>query len=89
MCTSKWANPFTIKSCGSAQNAVEKYRKYILQQHHLLMDIPELEGKVLGCWCKEKPTDVCHGDVLVELVEKWKNGSLNVPVKNKTTQIKL
>jgi hypothetical protein len=38
--------------------------------------IPELAGKTLGCWCKKKPTDVCHGDVLVELVEKWQKGEL-------------
>jgi hypothetical protein len=26
-----------------------------------------LKGKVLGCFCKPKE---CHGDILVELVEK-------------------
>ena len=26
--------------------------------------LPELRGKILGCWCAPK---VCHGDVLVEL----------------------
>ena len=31
-----------------------------------LARIQELEGKVLGCWCK--PQD-CHGDVLVELID--------------------
>lgn len=49
-----------------------------MKQKHLLKAIPELEGKVLGCWCKKKPTDVCHGDVLVELVEKWQRGELNI-----------
>jgi len=26
--------------------------------------LPELRGKVLGCWCAPK---ACHGDVLVSL----------------------
>ena len=41
-------------------------RKIILDSLH------ELEGKVLGCWCKVKGHEPCHGDVLVELLEKNK-----------------
>lgn len=67
---SKWANPFTVKQCGSAAAAVQKYREYILTRPDLLDALNELEGKVLGCWCKEKPSDPCHGDVLVELIEQ-------------------
>jgi hypothetical protein len=64
---SKWANPFSIKDCnGSAKIAVEKYRKYIQEQPTLMAALGELEGKVLGCWCKPQP---CHGDVLVSLVQ--------------------
>jgi hypothetical protein len=58
---SKWANPFVGKE------AVDKYRKYILSKPTLLEDIEELRGKRLGCWCKPKP---CHGDVLIELLNK-------------------
>jgi hypothetical protein len=67
LATSKWANPFSIASVGSAAAAVSKYRSYILKRQHLLDCLPELSGKVLGCWCKP---NVCHGDVLVELFKE-------------------
>jgi hypothetical protein len=31
----------------------------------------ELKGKTLGCWCKKKSSDACHGDVLVELIKLY------------------
>ena len=31
--------------------------------------LPELEGKILCCWCKP---ELCHVDVLVELLEQSK-----------------
>lgn len=61
---SKWANPFSIKEVGSAEEAVRRYREYILSSPSLLNDLGELEGKTLGCWCTPNP---CHGDVLVAL----------------------
>ena len=69
---SKWHNPVTIKQYGSAAAVVQKYREYILCRPQLLAQISELRGKILGCWCKNKPNDPCHGDVLVELVEATK-----------------
>eukprot|EP01103_Thecamoeba_quadrilineata_P014062 TRINITY_DN4078_c0_g1_i4.p1 TRINITY_DN4078_c0_g1~~TRINITY_DN4078_c0_g1_i4.p1 ORF type:complete len:147 (+),score=19.20 TRINITY_DN4078_c0_g1_i4:111-551(+) len=66
---SKWANPFTIKQCGSAEIAVQKYREHVINQPDLFSSLPELEGKVLGCWCKP---GVCHGDVLVDLIKEKK-----------------
>lgn len=64
---SKWGNPFKIGRDGSRKEVIEKYRKYILSNDKLLKDLDELENKILGCWCKPKS---CHGDVLVELVNK-------------------
>lgn len=61
---SKWANPFSIKECGSAKEAVRRYDEYIRQNPELLKALPELKGKRLGCWCSPNP---CHGDVLVRL----------------------
>ena len=69
---SKWGNPFThIKDkktraefvVSSRQEAVEKYREYILKSD-LLKEVHELKGKVLGCWCSPQ---ACHGDILAEL----------------------
>ena len=48
---SKWANPFkATKNVESHQSSVDKYRKYIMNNEKLLKDLPELKGKVLGCW---------------------------------------
>lgn len=73
---SKWGNPFThLKEMegkpgmivvASREEAIEKYREWILTQPTLLASLDELRGKALGCWCKPKS---CHGDVLVDLIE--------------------
>jgi hypothetical protein len=55
---------------GTREEAVAKYREYILGRPDLLACLCELKGKVLGCWCKYKPTTACHGDILVELVNE-------------------
>lgn len=74
---SKWGNPFShLEDSTQAEfkvkdrkEAIDSYRAWITEGDgkHLLKDLHELEGKVLGCWCKPKS---CHGDVLVELLEK-------------------
>lgn len=64
---SKWGNPFKIGVDGTRREVIEKYEQYILNSPHLLNSLHELEGKVLGCWCKPNP---CHGDVLVKLVNR-------------------
>jgi len=63
---SKFGNPFEIGKDGTRKEVIEKYRKYILSNKELMDSLHELEGKVLGCWCKPQ---ACHGDVLVELIE--------------------
>ena len=80
---SKWGNPFTHKKDSehakyikpTRKEAVEAYRDYILngEGKHLLNDLHELEGKVLGCWCKPKS---CHGDILAEIIESRKQKKL-------------
>jgi len=49
------------------------FREYILQKPELLECLPELDGKILGCFCKPK---ACHCDVLAELVENLNKESL-------------
>ena len=67
---SKWGNPFKIGRDGSRQEVILKYKDMIISNTELIKQIPiELRGKTLGCWCKP---DACHGDVLVELVDKDK-----------------
>ena len=60
-----WGNPF---SNGTRQENVRAYRSWVRQQPHILSRICELKGKTLGCFCKPQ---VCHGDVLVELVNEY------------------
>ncbi len=64
---SKWGNPFREGKDGTRKEVINKYRKYILSNKDLMNSLGELEGKILGCWCKPK---ACHGDILVELIKK-------------------
>jgi hypothetical protein len=67
---SPWHNPFTVKACGSAEEAVMRYERYILNNPLLMDRLPELRGNVLGCWCKKKGHEPCHGDVLMKLINQ-------------------
>lgn len=76
---SKWGNPFTIGRDGTRKEVIEKYKRYI--ENELLyqdtyamsnspkdiLDIAELKGKCLVCWCAPLP---CHADILLELANK-------------------
>lgn len=70
---SKWGNPFSHKklpgivTMETREKAVEAYRNWILTRPELMKALPELKGKVLGCWCSPQ---ACHGDVLLELANK-------------------
>jgi hypothetical protein len=74
---SKWGNPYSHKPesiasilVESREEAIELYREWITkgEGQNLLLQLNELKGKTLGCWCKPH---ACHGDVLVELIEKY------------------
>jgi len=64
---SKWGNPFSIGTDGTRSEVIEKYKEWVQEQPDVIKNIEELDGKVLGCWCKPQ---ACHGDVLVELVKQ-------------------
>ena len=68
---SQWANPYRPdtprrRRDGSREEVVAKYRAYLLGNAALRAALPELRGKVLGCWCAP---EACHGDVLAELTD--------------------
>jgi len=73
---SKWGNPFEIGKNVSRNEVIAKYKEYLLNNPKLLADIPELEGKILGCWCKPSK---CHGDILAEMA--------NSVLKNKSRSL--
>lgn len=62
-----WGNPFTIAEHGR-DGCIDKYEQWIMTQPQLLMRLPELRGKILGCWCG--PGKRCHGDILIKLAEE-------------------
>lgn len=84
---SKWGCPYTIikdrptlakEIVDSKEEALAKYKEYVLNTPELMESLDELEGKTLGCFCKPEK---CHGDVLLELMTKRKLENL---IKNKS-----
>jgi hypothetical protein len=69
-----WGNPFSHKigtkaqfQVSSREEAVSKYKEYLLNNPHLLKKLPELKNKTLGCWCKPL---ACHGDIIIEVLNQ-------------------
>ena len=63
---SRWGNPYRISEHGR-ERAAELYRDRLLADPELLAAARrELRGHDLACWCA--PDQVCHADVLLELV---------------------
>jgi len=76
---SKWGNPYTHIDdkqtlakfiVPTREAAIKAYEKWITEGDgmHLLNDLPELKGKILGCWCKPL---ACHGEVLARLARQY------------------
>lgn len=65
---SKWRNPHhkLLKKGYTREQVLSMYKEDLLKNEQLLKDLHELEGKTLACWCSP---ELCHGDVLVELIE--------------------
>ena len=49
--------------------ACQKYEEYVLSSPFLMSKIMELDGKILGCFCKPDP---CHGDILIKIINRIK-----------------
>eukprot|EP00162_Nutomonas_longa_P006332 comp16902_c0_seq1/m.27647 comp16902_c0_seq1/g.27647 ORF comp16902_c0_seq1/g.27647 comp16902_c0_seq1/m.27647 type:complete len:143 (+) comp16902_c0_seq1:111-539(+) len=71
---SVFANPFKISPKTPRSSVIADFREYIetrLQSDpQLKKQLLLLRGKNLGCWCAP---DKCHGDVLLELIEKYRS----------------
>jgi len=61
---SKWGNPFKVGRDGTRDECIRKYRSWLPGSGRLI-DIGDLRGKRLGCWCAPL---ACHGDVLLEFL---------------------
>lgn len=64
---SKWGNPFRVGKDGNIGEVLRRYEGYVRTSPELMAALPELRGKVLGCWCEPHP---CHGHVLLKLLEE-------------------
>ena len=59
---SMWAN---------RSKTLEDYEAWVLERR--IGNLPELKGKILGCWCintKELEPIKCHGQILMKLVKE-------------------
>jgi transcriptional regulator with XRE-family HTH domain len=64
----KWGNPFEMPADGDRATVIANYRDhYLPHKPSLLKKLPNLTGKLLGCWCHPEP---CHGDILAEGAEQ-------------------
>jgi len=65
---SKWGNPFKVSKDCSQEEAVAQYADWLDGMiFNERLDLDELIGKDLVCWCAPLP---CHADVLLELANK-------------------
>ena len=78
---SKWGNPYSHLPTSNApfkvatrEEAIEKYREWILTQPELLADLKSLKGKILSCWCHPLS---CHADILAEMADKLEEENEN------------
>jgi hypothetical protein len=67
----KWGNPYRIPPEGrtpeNEREILGKYEAHVRSRPDLMAALPELRGKVLGCWCAPR---ACHGDVLARLADE-------------------
>lgn len=70
--SSNFANPYKIGKDGTREEVITKYKEYIenkLEHDELLQkELISMKDKNLGCWCYP---DMCHGNVLLELINKY------------------
>jgi hypothetical protein len=64
---SRWGNPFRPGRDGTLAEVIELYRSWLCDQPELMASLGELRGQDLVYWCAPEP---CHGDVLLELVNR-------------------
>jgi len=74
---SKWGNPFKVGNPDNEERmeftldeSLKNYKLWLLGKIQVTkeLDLSELKGKDLACWC---PLDKrCHADILLELANK-------------------
>lgn len=72
---SKWGNPIKLMRESERQQVLDQYEEWLMKQPELLAALPELRGRVLGCWCAPR---LCHGDVLARLANLPEKAASNL-----------
>jgi hypothetical protein len=77
---SLFQNSFRVDTLGR-QEAIERFQLCLMCSSWLLTALTELRGKPLACWCRHDgeertPENACHGDVLVDLLERYTDDEL-------------
>ena len=90
---SRFANQFKIGTVPwwadrplTRADAIEAYRKHLLDHPAFLDLLIPLRGKPLACWCRhdgEAKTEAtaCHGDVLIEILDRYTDDELREMAK--------
>jgi hypothetical protein len=77
---SRWGNPFRAGPKVCMRTVLTDYADYILELlepdalqvtkgEPCVLNLDELRGKRLACWCKGKKDARCHGDILAALAD--------------------
>ena len=70
--SSNFSNPYKIGKDGTREEVIIKYKEYIMKrlmnEKSLVNELISLQDKNLGCWCCP---EMCHGDILLELIEHF------------------
>ena len=61
----RWGNGYSVDKYGRELAVIYHRRKLEAQIAICGLDLSELRGKDVACWCK--PDELCHGDTLLEL----------------------
>lgn len=71
-----WGNPFVMYNEDMRTDVIRRYelwmRERLVGNPVLEVQIKDLRGRTLGCYCAPK---ACHGDVLLILAEELHNGT--------------
>ena len=71
-----WCNPFKITATTTREMVLAQYEQHInnkLQNPEMVKALLLLQGKTLGCWCREpQHADelICHGDILLRKINE-------------------
>lgn len=76
---SPWGNPFREGRDGTRDEVIAKYERWLKSKPELMAKLPQLRGKVLGCWCAPEP---CHADVLLRLANEPQRRNAPKPPQN-------